>query len=482
MESTPLLEGSALPNNSIDPPIDDESFRNESHPFPSEEQKQLTFVGYQATSIEARFSEILSVFLIAIYYDKSLVPITFFSFCILATSTNLEVIFRLMSSLFTSRLKFICFLIFQQKLAMICFALTWIKLQHLETSRLLYQSVGFIILTLSIVWVKCAFTFYQSSFRSDWLQVLTCSHQNLRVQFERIMSVSSIFSQFMLSIFIAFMVQWLPSDKCCRVLIFLAVCGLFIELTMIYKLHSSCYALHLPREHDLHLSKTDIFEYSPMIGVLTTHFTVFSAPNRSLFITRASLSLMYEYIKSKPIPVAVTIGSTFVNVSLVTLGPHVAWFAFRKDVSAPTIALYKLVQGLFSIRPICISQKAFLLCSFGNIAAVLSLVLVQHYQLQSKWYVHLFLAATILSKSGVAGINRISDQFVRTYLADDELHSVFDQNAMWVRTRLELVIHILPLIWSHVDQFVNPLLLTTVLSFIGMAIMISVLASNKLYY
>lgn len=469
METTPLLESTPLLSDAVmvDPPIDDESFRNESHPFPSEEQKHLIFTGYAATSVVTRFFEIMVVFLITWYYGQSLRAITFFSFMVLGACMHLEGVFQFISKRFPSRLHLTVFLILQQRLAMVIFAVTWAHTEKISENSLIYRSLRILLLTLCVVWAKAAFAFYQSTIRIDWLQVLTCSHQTLRLQFERIMSVSAIFSQLLLAVAAGYMIELFPARSCCSLIIFLAIFGFLIETSMVYKLYRTCYALYLPRGQGYKFSKTDIFEYSPMLGVLTTHFNATSIQGHSISVTRASLAIMVEYIKSKPIPVAVTVGTTMVNVSLLTLGPHMVWFFLRKEMSAPLIGVYKFFQAVMSIRPLFVDKRAFLVFVLGNLAAIILLCFADRLGLDESIWIHALAFAIIFAKSGVAGINRISDQFVASYLGDEELHSVYDENAVWVRTRLELCVHLFPFIWSHVDQFWVSTTITGITSFVG---------------
>lgn len=472
METTPLLPNRVM----VDPPIDDESFRNETHPFPSEEQKHLTFAGYTTTSMLTRFFEIMSIFLIVEYYDKSLRPVTIFSLLILSASIHLDTVFKYVSSKFSSRLVLTCLLIFVQRFVVVLFSLVWIYSRDAIQSRL-GECIKFLVLTGCVVYLKCSFIFYQTIFRTDWLQILTCSHQSLRVQFERIMSLSFIFSHLVLSVFVGYMIQFYDANVCCKLVIFVSVIGFLVETSMVYKLYHTCYALYLPRDQrNQNLSKSDIFEYNPVLGVITTHFTALSVRHQTISVSRPSLSLMMSYIKVKPLPLAVTIGTSLVNVSLVTVGPHMVWFFLRKDMSPPLIGVYKFLQAVTSMKPLFTDKRAILLFIFGNLAA-LSLLFLSNNWTGTAW-VHLLALAVIVAKSGVAGINRVSDQFVGTYLADEELHSVYDENVVWFRTRLELAVHILPLVWPYENQFFVPLFITAATSIVGILITFYVLLKH----
>lgn len=463
-EVTPLL---------ADPPIDDESYRREARTFPSDEQKHLMFVSYTLTVCLSRFCEISSTLLMSLVFPRNLIPVTFFSFLILANSSYSQRAAYFVARLTRSRLSLLSLTIVVQRLSMIVFALLIINRR--EPSHWYFEGLMTCGLALNVIFLKASLALYQSAFRRDWLYILYNGKDSVRVQFETFTHTLSVILQLLLPVATGVLVSSTKFQDFSRVVAFTNVLGLFVELSLIWKLHSTCYALYLPRS-PLSLETPDQVTHAlvgpvdlhPMIGVLTTPVDSMWLSDRFLNAYNRPLPRIFVYVRRKPIPVIVTFGAILINVSLITIGPHMVWYFLKMGMSATSVGFLKSLQTLVTLHPAMSAPKAFNLTSISAILAVFFVAMIRWDSWDSaRLWLYFFAFSVVFTRSGVPTINLISDQFVEDYLANEDIHKVYKENAAWLRTLCELLVHVLTLMFPSAGSFIYPIGISTALTLLG---------------
>lgn len=456
-----------------DPPIDDEFYRREARTFPSDEQKHLMFASYILTVSLSRFCEIGSTIMMGLAFPRNLIPITLFSFLVLASSSYSQCAAYFAGRLTRSRLRLLSLTIISQRFSMFVFALT--ILNRSESSHWYVECILTGGLAFNVILLKASLALYQREFRKDWLFILFNGRDSVRVQFETSTHTLSIALQLFLPIAIGMLISSTMYRQFGRIMAFTNVMGLLVELSLIWKLYSTCYALYLPRSA-LSLESTDqpnnnnagSADRNPMGGVLAMPVDSMWLSNRLLGAYSRPFPRIFVYIRRKPVPVIVTFGTILINVSLITMGPHMVWYLLKVGMSPISVGCLKSLQTLITLHPAVSAPNSFNLASIGaGLAAIFIFLSRQNSLGMAKLWLYIFAFSVVLTRSGVPTINLVTDQFVENYLENEDVHKVYKENAVWLRTFCELLIHVLTLIFPSASSFIYPIGISTVLVLLG---------------
>lgn len=444
--------------------------------MPSDEQKHIMYASYILTLTLSRFFELISILLFALSFRKTLIPVTLYSFMVLFASLFNERLLLLIVGSFRSKLNLMNFVIVSTRLSMFLFG-TFLLIKDYYSSSF-YKCFVFLGLTSCTIGLKVSLALFQLTFRNDWLRVLSNSQQSVKVYFDHVTHAYSVIISLLLPVISGFLMTKITVHECARLLIYASILGILIETSLFYKLYNTCFALHLPRsqfaselvDHSL------LIEAQPMIGVLTTP-TVYSSPMTTFnySFTSRPLTRILAYVKRKPVPVLVTFGVQLINVSLITIGPHMVWFLLRSNLSPTVVGFAKMLQTLFTLHPTVSAPRSFTFTCVGSLAAMISLGLLKFDHVQSPWWIHIFAFSVVLARSGIPTINLVGEQFVEEYLADDEMYRLYRENAAWLGTQCEMSVHLLTIIWHHKDQFFWPMTVSATLTIAGMAVILQVI-------
>lgn len=444
--------------------------------MPSDEQKHIKYASYILTLTISRFFELISILLVALSFRRTLIPVTLYSFLVLFASLFNERLILLVVGSFRSKLNLMNFVIACNRFAMLAFG-TFLLIKEYSGS-FIYKCFIFLGLTSCTIVLKVSIALFLLTFRNDWLRVLSNSQQSVKVHFDRVMYAYSVIISLLLPVICGFLMTRITVYECAKLLIYASLCGVLIEMSLYLKLYNTCFALHLPRSQFTSelMDHSLLNEAQPMIGVLTTP-TTYSSPMATFnySLTSRPLTRILAYVKRKPVPVLVTFGVQLINVSLITIGPHMVWFLLRSDISPTLIGVAKMLQTLFTLHPTVSAPRSFTFTCLGSLAAITSLGLLKFDHVQSPWWIHIFVFSVVLARSGIPTINLVGEQFVEEYLADDEMYRLYRENAVWLGTQCEMGVHLLTIIWPHKNQFFWPMIVSAVLTITGMAVILRVI-------
>lgn len=474
-----------------DPPIDDDSYRQEAYSFPSDEQRQLMFMSYGISSGISRIVEASMTLLLILTFEDNLVPVSLYCIAGVIGTIYLDKLMHVLARWFTSRLKLLTVAIVQQRIAAFTFLSLIIAFNKNKFNGLFANAVGLVLVVLATVWVRASLYLYQRTFSADWLMALASTQERIRYRFKTIMRGISLLILMLFPIFLGALAEVYTVEQISYLLIYLSALGLLVEPNLLYKLYRTCYALYLPRN----TGSLDFVDYDsgndlrnlvgiwqpPAPNTVSSPYSFWtganSAPQNGLgyYIPQQPFSRAYKYLKRRSVPVAITMATLLItSASLVMIQPVTGWFFIVQGMSPVSMYVIKMAQALLTLHPALPAPFSFVLSASGALAALPLLYFSLHSSYGLFW-TYCFAISILVNRAGSPTIALVGDEFVKEYLVDEEILKVYQENMTWLRINSELVLQALTIVWSRKQDFFWPIFISSALNIVGIGVMLTVI-------